>query len=268
MAALKAHEKQRLRDSLYWPLVFTALAWIVYFLNIQLISQYELDLRGFGIRPFTDAGFAGLIGVVVSPFLHGDFEHLFSNSAPLIVLGFGVFYLYRRAAGPLFAAVWLGSGLGVWIFGRPGPHIGASGLVYGLAAFVFLSGVLRREKAAIALALIAAFLYGSMVWGVFPQEPGISWEAHASGAVIGLLVSVIHRLADPGPQQPLGEDADDEREPLETAIARDRGEYVEADDHFDPEHDLDDQGDPLDEYYEQAFEFDDYIPELDDDDRR
>lgn len=143
----------------------------------------------------------GLRGILASPFIHADISHLISNSIPLLLLGAGLIYFYHSLAFRVFALIFLLSGCGLWIGGREVYHIGASGLVYGLAFFLFVSGVLRGDTRLLAISLLVVFWYGSMVWGVFPLWRGVSWEGHLFGSLAGILCAFVYRHE--GPQRPL-----------------------------------------------------------------
>ncbi|NIR31766.1 MAG: rhomboid family intramembrane serine protease [Gammaproteobacteria bacterium] len=124
---------------------------------------------------------------------------MFANTLPLLVLGTAAFYGFPRAAALALGMIWIGSGLGVWLTGRESYHIGASGLTHGLMFFTFTMGLLRRDRLSMALAMVVFFLYGGMVWGIFPRQPNISFEYHFWGAVVGLACAfVVYRL-DPLP---------------------------------------------------------------------
>lgn len=154
------------------------------------------DLSGLGVAP---REVQGLIGLLFAPLVHGSFEHLFANTLPLLILGTALLYGYSRSRWWVIAIVWLGSGLGVWLTGRPSFHIGASGLAHGLMFFIFIAGIFRRDLRSIALAMLAFFLYGGMVWTIFPRQPDISFESHFWGAVAGALCAVVFRNRDPKP---------------------------------------------------------------------
>jgi membrane associated rhomboid family serine protease len=172
---------------------FVALLWIVLAFNWAL----DLDLQRYGVRP-RDA--RGLIGILVAPLLHADFAHLLSNSLPLLVLGTVTLHLYPTAAMRVFAAVYLVPGIAVWLFGRDSVHIGASGIAYGLVAYVLVAGLLRRDRRAIAASLLVCFMYGALVWGVLPIEPGASWETHLAGSLVGIVCALVFRHADIPPR--------------------------------------------------------------------
>jgi membrane associated rhomboid family serine protease len=172
---------------------FVALLWFIQLLNWGVAP----GLEEFGIRP---REWAGLPGILFAPLLHGGFQHLLANSVPLLVLGTAMLFLYPHAVGKALPAIWLGTGVAVWLFAGSGIHIGASGLVYGLAAYVFVAGVIRRDRRAIASALVVAFLYGTLVWGVTPIERGVSWETHLAAAVIGVAMAIATRHVDVPPR--------------------------------------------------------------------
>jgi membrane associated rhomboid family serine protease len=169
---------------------------------LWLVKGSELflgfDFSGLGVYPRT---LSGLLGIVFAPLIHGSFEHLFSNTLALFILVTALFYQYPRSAKQVLAIIYFGSGLGVWLFARDSYHIGASGLTHGLMFFLFLIGVLRRDKPAMALAMMVFFLYGSMVWGVFPSEERISFESHLFGAMTGIFCAIFFRNYDPKPPE-------------------------------------------------------------------
>jgi membrane associated rhomboid family serine protease len=176
-------------------LAFKLAAYLVAVLWMIFLLDYALDLQlgRFGLRP---GSASGLIGIITAPLLHDGIGHLFNNSIPLLVALTASLYLYPNAALRVIPIVWLGSGLLGWIIGRPNIHIGASGLLYGLLAFVFISGALRRDLRSISVSLLVSFLYGTMIWGVFPIRPNMSWELHLCGAMLGVLLAWIYRKVD------------------------------------------------------------------------
>jgi membrane associated rhomboid family serine protease len=173
---------------------FVVLLWIIHLMNWAT----GLDPRPLGVRPRT---WSGLIGIVTAPLVHGDFAHLFANSLPLATMGVAMLFLYPRSSVRVLPAVYLAPGALVWLFGRGSAHIGASGLVFGLVSYVFVAGLLRRDRRAVAASLLVAFMYGSMVWGVLPIEPGMSWETHLSAAAIGVLLALALRNLDIPPRK-------------------------------------------------------------------
>jgi len=189
--------RKKLLLSILIPGILVFIMWLVKIIEILL----EINLTGFGIYPLT---VRGLPGIIFSPFIHSDFSHLFNNSLPLFFLATALFYFYSEVALKVFGWTYFFTGLLVWIAGREAWHIGASGLVYGLASFLFFSGIIRRYFRLIALSLLIVFLYGSMVWGIFPGiYKNVSWESHMLGFFAGLVLSVWYRKE--GPQRPVYE---------------------------------------------------------------
>ena len=172
----RSHANFRLALTLAFA--FVALIWTIQFLG----WAFDLGLQNYGVRPRRAFG---IPGILFAPLLHGGFEHLIANTLPLLILGTGMLYLYPNSSVTVLPAVYLVPGLIVWLFGRPASHVGASGLVYGLVAYIFVAGILRRDRRAIAASMLVFFLYGGAVWGVLPTEPGISWETHLAAAMIG-----------------------------------------------------------------------------------
>ncbi len=170
---------------------------------------FQTDFAHLGIYPMH---LNGLAGIFTAPLIHADIHHLADNSIPVFVLSLSIFYFYREVAYAVFFLTWLISGLLVWIIGREAYHIGASGLIYGLAAFIFLSGVIRRNKSLLAISLLVIFLYGSLVWGVFPYDYRISWESHLMGGITGFILAVVYRHEGPEPDKMDIEEEEEGRE--------------------------------------------------------
>src|SRR6187455_1578721 len=188
-------ETDRQRVSVVIPLLFVVLLWI-----IQLLQWgTNADLGVLGILP---RQFSGLGGIILSPFIHGSWAHLASNTIPLLVLGFMMIYFYRHISYRVILLIWLLDGVGVWLIGRDAYHIGASGIVYGMASFLFLSGILRKNRQLLALSLAVVFIYGSMIWGMLPYVIEISWEAHLVGFLSGIFFAVYYRKQGP-PDDPI-----------------------------------------------------------------
>lgn len=187
-----SRSKANFRLALKLSLVAVALLWGVHLVN--WLAGYGLNR--FGVYPRHGGG---LIGIAVAPLLHGSFLHLFNNSLPIVVLGTAMLHVYPNSGLRVLPALYVGSGLAVWLLGRSSIHIGASGVIYGMLAFVFFSGVLKRDARGISLSLLVFFLYGSMTWGVLPQGGGISWESHLAGAVLGTVGAFYYRDWDRPP---------------------------------------------------------------------
>lgn len=199
-----AFYRKKLLLNLIIPGIFVFFMWLVKIIEVL----FNIDLSGFGIYPLT---VRGLPGILFSPYIHADFGHLFNNSLPLFFLGVALFYFYSEVAVKVFTWTYLLTGLLVWVAGREAWHIGASGLVYGLASFLFFSGIIRRYFRLIALSLLIVFLYGSMVWGIFPGTyKNVSWESHMLGFFSGLVLAVIYR--NKGPQAPVYEWPEEDEE--------------------------------------------------------
>ncbi|MFT3739118.1 MAG: rhomboid family intramembrane serine protease [Breznakibacter sp.] len=176
----------------------------LFFAFIMIVAKMvetleHISLVRLGIHP---RSIAGLWGILTSPFVHGDWGHLFSNITSFTALMVALLYFYKGVAYRVFFGIYIFSGLFVWAFGRESWHIGSSGLIYGMAAFLFFSGIVRQYIPLMAISLIVAFLYGSMVWGIFPLAIHLpySWEAHLGGTIAGILLAVLFRAS--GPQKP------------------------------------------------------------------
>ncbi len=192
-------EFDKLLGAAYLPMFLAC--FIILIKIIELLLQF--DFRFLGNRPRT---IEGLIGIIGMPFVHGSFSHVMSNAVPLIVLGTAVFYFYNKVADKVWLILWILSGLMVWLMARGNNHIGASGIVYGLASFLFISGIARKDVQSTSVALIVAFFYGSLVWGVIPGLKGISWEGHLFGAISGLLCAYWFRKIDLPPKKEWNEE--------------------------------------------------------------
>ena len=183
-------EKKIFRHSLVFPALFVLLFWVVFAIENVL----GLDFATYGIYPLH---LEGLKGVLFSPFIHSGLSHISANSVPFFVLSLALLFFYRKLAYRIFILVYLLSGLCVWFGGREAWHIGASGVIYGLASFLFFSGVLRSDVRLLTISIVVVFLYGGMFWGIFPIKPGISWEGHLWGAASGLILSIYYRKQGP-----------------------------------------------------------------------
>lgn len=140
-----------------------------------------------GITPRT---FHGLAGIAFAPMLHGNFMHLVSNTVPLLFLGTMLFYFYGRIGQAVFLRAYFWTNICVWLFARPANHIGASGVVYGLAFFLIFFGIFRRDFISLLISVITIFMYGGVFYGILPTDPNISWESHFAGALVGIYSAV------------------------------------------------------------------------------
>ncbi len=194
-----------------FPFTFVVLIWV-----IQILQGFlQEDWSVYSVYPRT---VHGLIGIITSPLLHAGWEHLLGNTIPLIVLGYLLFASYREIAGKIFWIIYLLNGTLLWLFARQAFHLGASGVVYGLASFLFFSGMIRKHNQLAVISLLIVFLYGSMVWGVFPFDPKVSWEAHLYGALTGLLLAIVYRKEGPQPKKFWEDEDDDDNETVPEEI--------------------------------------------------
>jgi membrane associated rhomboid family serine protease len=187
-------------DSLHMKRSFTTAASFVAVLWVikAVETIYVVSFAEYGIYP---GRLSGLAGILLAPLIHSSYTHLFANTLPLLVLGTTLLYGYPKSARIVLPAIYFGTGLCVWLFARHAYHIGASGLAFGFMFFVFTVGAIRWDRRAIALSMIVFFLYGSMIWGIFPTDPDISYESHFFGAMIGIILAVLLRNHDPRPPE-------------------------------------------------------------------
>lgn len=200
-------EKKRVIYASVFPLLFLLLLWL-----IQTFSLFmDWDLHHLGIYPLTRKG---VVGIFTQIFIHSGYSHLLANSIPLFILGWMLFYFYRDISHGVFLSLWILGGLLTWIISRPGWHVGASGLIYGLAFFLFFSGIFRRDRKLMSVSLIVAFLYGNTIWNMLPiaslYKVTTSWEGHLSGALSGVLIAMAFRSLGPQRERLPIEDEEDE----------------------------------------------------------
>lgn len=217
-------EKKRFQSSLAVPFAFICVLWAIKIIEFAA----GLNLGFLGVYP---RSIIGLRGILTYPLIHGDFYHLISNSWPILMMGFILVHSYRKVAATTFLTIYFLSGILVWLFARGSYHIGASGLVYGLAFFIFFSGVFRKDVKSIALACLVVFLYGGIVWGLLPIQPGVSFEGHIAGAIAGLMCAYFFRGVDrvePHVWNEVEEDPDNvEEEPFWVRAKKELEEVVE-----------------------------------------
>lgn len=183
---LRSREFKILQRGIYYTLSFILLLWIIK--SIEWANN--IDLGFYGIFPRT---LRGSLGIITGPLIHGDAIHLMSNTIPLIILGIGLFYFYPRIAIEVFIWIYLATGFWVWIIGRTAYHIGSSGLVYGLVMFIFWGGILRKNPRTLAISVLIFFLYGGMIYGLFPVNNAVSWESHVMGSIAGIFLAFYFR---------------------------------------------------------------------------
>ena len=172
------------------PFFFLCIMWIVKIVELH----YNITLVNYGVLP---KKIEGLKGILFSPFIHKDFTHLINNSLPILILGIMLFFTYKKTALSIFFWLFFISGFWLWIIGRPSYHIGASGIIYSLASFLFFSGVFSKNRQLIAISLVIIFSYGYLIWGIFPTNSNISWEGHLTGLLAGLLVAFFYKNSGP-----------------------------------------------------------------------
>lgn len=204
-----------------YPILFVLIIWVVFWFEVR----FGYNFSKYGIYPQT---LDGLKGVLISPFVHGDIEHLYHNTIPLLVLSMALFYFYRPIAWKVLLLGILLSGFLTWCIGRPSYHIGASGLIYVLVSFTFFKGVFAKHFRLVALSLMVVFLYGSMIWYTLPIEQGISWEGHLSGLITGLVFAFIFRKAIAKPEKYIWEQEnyDEDNDPFLKHFDED-GNFIE-----------------------------------------
>lgn len=201
----EGNDKKETRRAALYASLLVAVPCVVHIVN----ACFSLRLQRFGLAPHD---LRGLSGILTMPLLHAGWDHLLSNMPPLWVLTFGLILFYREKSRTIFAYLYLMSGLFTWSIASAGSvHIGASGVIYALAAFHFVTGMIRRVPRQMAFALLVAFLYGGFVWAFFPslyRHTTISWEGHFSGLVSGIILAIyVRRWGPPPPPDPFeGED--------------------------------------------------------------
>jgi membrane associated rhomboid family serine protease len=209
-----AEEKKRFWYSLVFPAFFLFLMWAVKFFEISM----ELSFVDAGVYP---RKLGGMKGILFSPVIHSDWKHLVDNSMPVLFLSLALFYFYRDIAYKIWFLIYLIGGILLWGVGRHAYHIGASGLIYGLAAFLFLSGIIRRIRSLMSISLLVVFWYGGMVWGLLPFDFEVSFEGHITGVVAGIILAILYRDQGPLPEPSPPDEEEEEKEPQEESPGED-----------------------------------------------
>lgn len=187
-------DKHRILSAMFWPMVLLVVIWAIYL----FAWKNNFSLIQYGLKPRT---LSGLTGIFTLPFIHANWSHIIDNSVPVLFLGSLLFYFYRPLAWRVILFTVVISGVWVWVSARPAYHVGASGLIYGLAAFLIVSGIIRKNMQLLAITLLVTFLYGGMVWGLLPLDTPVSWEGHLWGAVAGVVMAYYYR--EKGPKRKL-----------------------------------------------------------------
>lgn len=173
--------------------VFIVGAFVLFIWSVKAFEvATETSLSSFGVLPRT---LKGTLGIITGPLIHGDVFHLLSNTLPLILLGVMLFYFYHKIATEVFIWIYIVSGFWTWLLARDAYHIGASGIIYGMASFLFFSGIIRKSRQLMTLSAIVIFLYGGMIYGIIPNavETNVSWESHLLGGIVGLMLAFLFR---------------------------------------------------------------------------
>ncbi|MFN6944115.1 MAG: rhomboid family intramembrane serine protease [Cytophagaceae bacterium] len=170
----------------FHPLAFVLILLLVYF----LLPFLPINRVVFGIIPREPLG---LIGIFTSPLIHANIYHLLSNSVSLLILGGIMFAFYRNSATYVMIFCYFIPNIIVWFIGRPAPHVGASGIIYGIAFFLFLIGFLRKDFTSTILSVLIIIFYGGMFFGLLPVTEEMSWEGHLGGAVTGIACAIFFR---------------------------------------------------------------------------
>ena len=204
-----------------YPILMTLIIWMVFWAEVR----FGLNFSKYGIYPHQ---LKGLRGIVLSPFIHGSIQHIYHNTIPLFVLTMALFYFYRAIAWKVIVFGILVSGFLTWSIGRPSNHIGISGLIYVLVSFIFFKGVFAKYYRLIALSLLVVFLYGGMIWHVFPMEENMSWEGHLSGLITGVLFALVFKKEIAKPKKYVWEEEhyNEENDPFLKHFDKD-GNFIE-----------------------------------------
>ena len=160
--------------------------WLIFFIQFN----YGIDLTMFGLLPRVGLG---LVGIITAPLIHGSLLHLISNTLPLLILGVALYFFYGLIGRSAFLYSYFIPSVLVWIFGRQVFHIGASGLIYSMAFFLFVSGIIRGELKSLVIGIVVAVAYGGLIWGILPTSEGVSWEYHMAGTIVGISLAFIYR---------------------------------------------------------------------------
>jgi membrane associated rhomboid family serine protease len=183
-------DRNKIYDALLFIALFLGIIWGAFLFE----EVFGWRLKQYGNRP---RRVEGLLGIFTSPLLHSNLKHIWGNTVSFFTLSGFLFFFYRSIALKVFLWIYLAGGVLLWLIGVGGNHIGASGVIYGFASFLFFAGIFRDNMMLLRVSLAVAFLYGSLVWWVLPIEPGISWEGHLSGAIVGFVLSLVLRSEGP-----------------------------------------------------------------------
>lgn len=186
---MNKNELRSILAALTVPTLFVAICWLIWYFD----SFGSRTAYLWGIHPRSAEG---LLGIISSAFIHDpkDISHILNNTTPFLFLGWALFYFFKESAFKVLFGVWIMGGFWVWLVGQTDSyHVGASGILYGLASFLFYSGIIRRQVNLMGLTFLVTFLYGGMIWGIFPYDIRISWESHLFGGIAGLILAIYFR---------------------------------------------------------------------------
>ncbi len=204
-------ERRQFIHAIFIPLIFV----ILMLLSFLLEKGMNWNFHSAGIFP---RKFENLWGVFSLVFVHADWSHLANNAFSFLILASSLYFFYKQIASKVLLISYIFSGLILWVIGRESWHIGASGLIYSLAFFLFFSGLIRKHIPLISISFIVTILYGNMIWHIFPwqiKDP-ISWEGHLAGAIVGLVLSIMYKSS--GPQKPIKHWGEEDEENEEDAF--------------------------------------------------
>lgn len=209
---------------IFLALVIPAFLLFVLYAMKTLEAGMDWDFTRLGVYPLSKKG---VFGIFAHPLVHADFSHLFANTVPLLFLSWCLFYFYRDLGAFILFFIWIACGIITFVIGKPGWHVGASGIIYGLAFFLFFSGILRKHIPLIAISLLVTFLYGGLVWNMFPYfaKETTSWEGHLSGAIAGTAAALLFR--NKGPQKPDPFAGEEEEEQIEETPGQEAAEEAD-----------------------------------------
>ena len=194
---MNRHQFGRTSEAVIYPILLVIVLWLVYWADhlFPLIPFYK-----YGVMPQSPEG---IKGIFLMPLIHSknEIEHIVNNSLPTAILVGSLIYFYREIALRVFIISWVLTGVGLWALAANtnSYHIGMSGVIYAMAGFLFTSGVIRKYRPLQGISLFVAFVYGSMIWGIFPMKPHVSWEGHLAGLAVGVILAIIYRKRGPQP---------------------------------------------------------------------